>query len=780
MRIGKRWLVLFSIVTALLSCSRSKEIRFETPPITPPPLQSSQMDTDNLQAFLFETDAIHHPKEVDSELFEYVRTELKALLKERFSTSSADDTEKRGNGVLLVATPDALEWEESRARDWNNDGTVRADDILPIAIHLGKSDDPASPKYWKYAKYIDGDGNHLVGIGDVLALADHFGESTIGYNIYEALDSQGKGRTKVGEMLRATPPSDPENPPSNLSFATLQYSTLTGRLQPSGWVPSEGKWYQVAAFDANSPPQENAATASNWVEFTGESAGNQLPVALAAADPISGNAPLTVNFTAAGSYDPDGWIVLYEWDFNDDGIFDHADEIGETSEYFPAYGSYTIRLRVTDNEGAHAETTLNLRVNAIPVATAGADIHRGPAPLTVHLTASAYDPDGTIVLYKWDFTNDGIWDWVNNQTGDAEHTYEAVGEYAARLEVTDDFGASYSEGTFITVTLEGFRAEVVDVETNPSYPVSLGFGRNGSPAISYCGLDNELKVARRVDDIWEIQTVASSGDAGKYSSLAFNTLGHPSVAFYNSGNKQLQFAAFNGSTWNVITVDAEGDVGMRPSLSYSPDGQPTISYYDVTRGDLKFARLEGSGSEWQKQVVDGLGDVGEFSSLAYDRTGDPSIAYYDSALQQLKFARLSNGNWDINVLESGSEAGRWPSLAYDSKGNPSVAYRRYGSVNLATWNGFFWDILMVHQGFFGGGFVSLAYDPLGQPSLFYFWSTGPTLVRWNGTYWQWVDLSGISAVAKEGAALAFDSFGNPALAYGGVASLKFARWISAH
>ena len=44
---------------------------------------------------------------------------------------------------------------------------------------------------------------------------------------------------------------------------------------------------------------------------------NQPPVAQASANPASGTAPLAVQFSAAGSTDPDGTIVSYLWSFGD-------------------------------------------------------------------------------------------------------------------------------------------------------------------------------------------------------------------------------------------------------------------------------------------------------------------------------------------------------------------------------------------------------------------------------------------------------------------------------
>ena len=67
-----------------------------------------------------------------------------------------------------------------------------------------------------------------------------------------------------------------------------------------------------------------------------------------------GNGPGTmVNLDASLSYDDNG-IVLYEWDFNNDSVFDDAGEL--VSFDFGDYENHTVVLRVTDTVG-HVNTT---------------------------------------------------------------------------------------------------------------------------------------------------------------------------------------------------------------------------------------------------------------------------------------------------------------------------------------------------------------------------------------------------------------------------------------
>lgn len=78
------------------------------------------------------------------------------------------------------------------------------------------------------------------------------------------------------------------------------------------------------------------------------------PVARAAATPNPGAANSPISFDASGSFhqDPARSLILYEWDFDNDGIFDSTG-VNSTSSFdcptLPVPCSYTVRLRVTDN-----------------------------------------------------------------------------------------------------------------------------------------------------------------------------------------------------------------------------------------------------------------------------------------------------------------------------------------------------------------------------------------------------------------------------------------------
>ena len=89
--------------------------------------------------------------------------------------------------------------------------------------------------------------------------------------------------------------------------------------------------------------------------------GNQPPTAVASATPLSGNAPLLVNFTGSASTDDVG-VTGYSWNFGDGGSSTQANP----SHTYSAAGQYTASLTVTDGGGLQDTETVSINVSAPP------------------------------------------------------------------------------------------------------------------------------------------------------------------------------------------------------------------------------------------------------------------------------------------------------------------------------------------------------------------------------------------------------------------------------
>jgi PKD repeat protein/glucose/arabinose dehydrogenase len=87
---------------------------------------------------------------------------------------------------------------------------------------------------------------------------------------------------------------------------------------------------------------------------------NTAPVAVAAAGPLTGVAPLPVAFSATESYDPDGASVTYFWDFGDGA----SAATGQPAHVYPRTGVFTATLTVTDPWGLTDQAQLVIHSQA--------------------------------------------------------------------------------------------------------------------------------------------------------------------------------------------------------------------------------------------------------------------------------------------------------------------------------------------------------------------------------------------------------------------------------
>jgi|GEM_PF-706154 len=88
------------------------------------------------------------------------------------------------------------------------------------------------------------------------------------------------------------------------------------------------------------------------------------PIASASADVTNGGPPLTVSFSSAGSADPDGGTVTFEWDFDGNGTIDST--AANPVHVYTDGGDYDVQLVVTDDEGESASATIAITVGNTP------------------------------------------------------------------------------------------------------------------------------------------------------------------------------------------------------------------------------------------------------------------------------------------------------------------------------------------------------------------------------------------------------------------------------
>jgi PKD repeat protein len=99
---------------------------------------------------------------------------------------------------------------------------------------------------------------------------------------------------------------------------------------------------------------DNLRLANNMIDWL----MSRPPKAFFTYSPLDPYAGETVTFNASASYDPDGTIVSYSWDFGDGATGGGV----VTTHMYAAGGTYTVKLTATDNEGLNTTVTKEITV----------------------------------------------------------------------------------------------------------------------------------------------------------------------------------------------------------------------------------------------------------------------------------------------------------------------------------------------------------------------------------------------------------------------------------
>ncbi|HVK22391.1 MAG TPA: PQQ-dependent sugar dehydrogenase [Actinokineospora sp.] len=178
-------------------------------------------------------------------------------------------------------------------------------------------------------------------------------------------------------------------------------------------------------------------------------AGGRAPEAKVSADKTNGTAPLTVNFSSAGSTDPEGGALTYSWNFGD-GTTSTAANPAHTF----AAGNYNVVLTVKDPSGktSTANTTITSG-NRMPTVTIDSPPNGGLFTIgdriNVHVNVS--DPeDGAIDCTKVTISSIFVHETHGHPMGAAQgctamFTTEVQDDHPADADLSYAFEATYTD-----------------------------------------------------------------------------------------------------------------------------------------------------------------------------------------------------------------------------------------------------------------------------------------------------------------------------------------------
>jgi len=337
-----------------------------------------------------------------------------------------------------------------------------------------------------------------------------------------------------------------------------------------------------------------------------------------------------------------------------------------------------------------------------------------------------------------------------------------------------------------------WRTTIVDAAGVVGSFSSLALDPDGHACIAYCDMYGPLKYAEWNGGAWVIQiadTFASvqPNSGASSASLALDAAGSPRIAYHDGTNRNLKFAARNGTQWAREALDEPNNAGEFSSLALDADGHCHISYHYSDPGNNDLRYLTWTGTDYLVETVDFTtgNTVGLYTSIALDAQGDPHISYYSDG--KLRYTVRTGGVWYGEEVPGASLSGFNTSLALDAGGDPRISYKDGNVLKYASKSGAVWTIETVDATSGTGDYSSLKLDAQGAPHIAYYYFNRGDLryaVKTGGTWTvETVDNGGqINQTSEHDvglyASLALDAQGNPRIAYRDNTTwdLKYAEW----
>ncbi len=368
--------------------------------------------------------------------------------------------------------------------------------------------------------------------------------------------------------------------------------------------------YRFAATD------NQGATSTDDVQVTVSAPGpaNQAPIANAGSDITITQPVNSTTLNGSSSVDPEGSVLTYSWaKINGPAQFSLANSSAASTvlnNLVP--GTYSFRLRVTDNLGATASDTVLVTVNAAlpanqnPVANAGADITVTlPTNITNLNGSGSIDPDGSIASYSWTRISGPVQVTIaNSATANTGISNLVQGIYTFQLKVTDNAGATATDLVNVTVNAlaaPGNQAPVANVGGNINLTLPVNTATlNGSASTDPDGTistytwskisgPGQFAIANPGQATTQVSNLAQGSYAFRLQVTdngglsGYDTL-YITVNAASAPSNQLPVA--NAGSAITITLPTNS-VGLDGTASWDPDGS-IVSY--------SWAKVSGPGS----------------------------------------------------------------------------------------------------------------------------------------------------------------------------------------
>lgn len=402
------------------------------------------------------------------------------------------------------------------------------------------------------------------------------------------------------------------------NFFDASGPTVTHRFTGKG-ESNNGRFPVIAKVDYFSSKEQKEISFLSKKEVI---ISNEAVSAKLTATPESGTYPLKVELSAIGSKDPDGEIILYEWDLNGDNEFEIKQETPIFEKEFSQVGEYDVKLRVTgsNHDVDIVEKTIKVRS---PQGNLRAEITseepvEGIIPLKISLDGSqSFVKEGKIIRFEWFVEGDDDV-FVGRKL---QRVFRKPGEYEITLTIQNDLGEKHSTSKTIKVLQDNSKVEM-RIKTTPAVTDRDGILRGEVPfEVAFDSSESEIN--HPFEWQWDFE---NDGIADEFSQAVKHTFREPGLY-----EVKLTILDSNEETHEEFQQVLVAPAGTRAKINADPSS-----------GEVPLqVRFDGSGSSTDK---------GEIVDYIWEFPGKEPI-HYGAQITYL-FKNIGNNLVKLTILTS--------------------------------------------------------------------------------------------------------------------------------
>lgn len=376
---------------------------------------------------------------------------------------------------------------------------------------------------------------------------------------------------------------------------------------------------------------DDGAQDTDIIRVTVQPSSVNIPPTANAGPDISITLPTnSVMITGTGN-DIDGTIASYEWImFSGPSTFTLSNENTVTVTVTDLVaGTYILRLRVTDNDGATDLDPVRVNVapetvNQAPIANAGSDLSITLPNNSVVINGSASDADGTVDSYVWTQTGGpSAATLTGENTADLTVNDLVEGIYTFELVVTDNDGATDTDEVNVNVNavnqppVVSAGPDVILVLPNNSVTIdgtfndpdgtitTSGWVQVGGPATSFTSDNISLNLSGLVEATYVFRFSATDNDnATSQDDVSVFVVSSNLLPTVNAGPDITITLPVNSRNITAVANDSDGTIA---SYTWAQESGPSVTIVNPNAATVTLNDLVEGTYEFSVTVVDNDG-----------------------------------------------------------------------------------------------------------------------------------------------------------------------------